>query len=195
MHEVKTDGKVVVFSHSPTVPILFLTNHSELGMIEKYCSAVRDKRESTFEPAVWTVWREGHNLVSADERLAALSGMLQWINHGTFITCRQQNVFLPYSERVREPFSTAPLGRAVLMGSELKAEVIRIKENQLGALHIDVQVYVGHVIPPSFSRLPSPKISTYRRYRTKQGCSGGSNGTAWHSTQPQLSSNSRCFYT
>ena len=142
LHAVETDGEPCVFTHRPTVPLLFLTNQSELGPIEQYesrCaeawaigSAGRGEDPEVVPPATWTVWREGHNLVSTQERFAALcgkqhsipalhnctvqpfcatwiaillgqclaqpsclTGTLSWIDHGTFITARSKNVYLP----------------------------------------------------------------------------------------------------
>lgn len=84
LHAVETDGEPCVFTHRPTVPLLFLTNQSELGSIEQYASrciealavesASVDRSPEVVPPATWTVWREGHNLVSAQERFAALYG-------------------------------------------------------------------------------------------------------------------------
>jgi hypothetical protein len=84
LHAVETDGEPCVFTHRPTVPLLFLTNQSELGPIEQYgsrCaearaigSAARGEVPEVVPPATWTVWREGHNLVSTQERFAALCG-------------------------------------------------------------------------------------------------------------------------
>eukprot|EP00966_Prymnesium_polylepis_P317312 7331220-Prymnesium_polylepis.1 len=102
IHEISTDGEPVVFTHRPLVPTVFLTNQSELGPINKYRDAVVSgaaaaaRGDGSFVlPALWEVWREGHNLVSGDERLAALSGLLSWIEHGTFITAHHKNVCLP----------------------------------------------------------------------------------------------------
>ena len=82
LHAVETDGEACVFTHRPTVPLLFLTNQSELGPIEQYESRCAlaiesvpvDGAPEVVPPATWTVWREGHNLVSTQERFAALFG-------------------------------------------------------------------------------------------------------------------------
>ena len=84
LHAIETDGEPCIFTHRPTVPLLFLTNQSELGPIEQYesrCaevlatkSAVVGEEPEMVPPATWTVWREGHNLVSTQERFAALCG-------------------------------------------------------------------------------------------------------------------------
>ena len=84
LHAVETDGEACIFTHRPTVPLLFLTNQSELGPIDQYesrCalateSAVPDGAPEVVPPATWTVWREGHNLVSTQERFAALFGKI-----------------------------------------------------------------------------------------------------------------------
>ena len=139
MHEVTTDGTPVEFTHTPLVPLLYLTNQSELGAIEKYRAGVR-RAAGEFEPAIWTVWREGHNLVSVDERLAAVSGLMYWIEYGTFITQRDQNIFLPYEARVGkdEQFTLPTLGLSELVSKkELRAPVIAAKA--CGSIWLDVQ--------------------------------------------------------
>jgi len=45
-------------------------------------------------PALWEVWREGHNLVSQDERVVAMNCLIDWANHSTFITGRKKNIFI-----------------------------------------------------------------------------------------------------
>ena len=47
-----TDGEPVVFTHRPIVPLIFLTNQSELGPIHKYVDAAREQPASVL-PAVW----------------------------------------------------------------------------------------------------------------------------------------------
>lgn len=45
-----------------------------------------DRELDIFLPALWEVWREGHNQVSQEERLAAWKSLKNWVEHGTFIT-------------------------------------------------------------------------------------------------------------
>ena len=134
--ENTTEGEdQVKFTHAPLVPALFLTNQSELGPIVRYLDTAKlaassAPRESSVAPALWEVWREGHNLVSSHERLAALSGLLSWLDHGTFITARHKNVYLP-ALHAASAISPA-LGRAKI---ELKGT--RRPSAQVAVVNID----------------------------------------------------------
>lgn len=95
------------FTYKPEFPILFLTNQSELGKIHAYIEGRKKKitkeyltttgvkeqiQKNTngeldlYLPALWEVWREGHNQVSQEERLASWKSLKNWVDHGTFIT-------------------------------------------------------------------------------------------------------------
>ena len=106
-------------------------------------------------PAVWEVWREGHNLVSSDERRAALEGMLAWIKHGTFITARAMNVFLPHDPRARlRNTRPQPLGGSLGPGSgrdgvALHCVCLGVCET-FGSLHVDAHAYAH----PTHMRVP-----------------------------------------
>jgi hypothetical protein len=84
--------------HAPQMPLLYLTNESELGAIEGYVNgvaAVRDAATGAADvavlPAVWTVERAGHNWTNERERFAAIVMLVRWIAYGTFITKRRAN--------------------------------------------------------------------------------------------------------
>jgi pimeloyl-ACP methyl ester carboxylesterase len=84
--------------HMPLVPILYLTNESELGPIRQYMSHVREKASSSegraagiVEPALWEVSRPGHNWTNQRERLSAIRHLIDWIKFGSFVTCRSKN--------------------------------------------------------------------------------------------------------
>ncbi len=50
--------------YSPRIPIIYLTNESELGPIESYVRKCKDRivgGEAAECPAIWTVSRAGHN--------------------------------------------------------------------------------------------------------------------------------------
>eukprot|EP00494_Astrolonche_serrata_P027912 UN28177 len=84
----------IELTYKPFIPILYLTNRSETSKIQDYAAkctknCLKNESESICPPAVWRVDREGHNWVNTDERLAALDGLLCWLQHGTFITKRK----------------------------------------------------------------------------------------------------------
>eukprot|EP01080_Neovahlkampfia_damariscottae_P008319 gene8319-143_t len=77
------------FQYNPQFPIIFLTNLSETGAIENYIEKCDKQNEDHIVlPALWTISREGHNLVTEDERYNAINHLAYWIKFQTFITCR-----------------------------------------------------------------------------------------------------------
>jgi len=131
------------FQHTPEIPVLYLTNQSELSYIQNYIDNTKaliaelktkpketkkeenssnkksdenssndnSKKSNVKEidpdhivvPALWEVWREGHNHVSQEERLAALKSLEEWIKHKTFITVRKQNVLIEGAPKGKRP--------------------------------------------------------------------------------------------
>eukprot|EP01063_Lacrimia_lanifica_P035233 TRINITY_DN6669_c0_g1_i1.p1 TRINITY_DN6669_c0_g1~~TRINITY_DN6669_c0_g1_i1.p1 ORF type:complete len:411 (+),score=124.59 TRINITY_DN6669_c0_g1_i1:58-1233(+) len=105
--KMNADDKATALLHAPVMPILYLTNESEMGPIEQYIANVQEMLESSPRersggvyagpdgehevvlPALWSVARAGHNWTNQDERYAAVQGLLNWVVHGTFITCRR----------------------------------------------------------------------------------------------------------
>jgi pimeloyl-ACP methyl ester carboxylesterase len=68
-------------NHRPQVPLLFLTNRSELDGPLAYVSApVVDP--ATPRPVLWRIGRDGHVNVNQRERLAALRALNAWIDGG-----------------------------------------------------------------------------------------------------------------
>jgi hypothetical protein len=88
------------FQYNPQYPIIFLTNLSETGVIEDYIEKCDKKNDPTIiTPALWTISREGHNLVTEDERYNAINHLAYWIKFQTFITCRytDRTIFRSFS--------------------------------------------------------------------------------------------------
>lgn len=93
-------GGEAPFSFCPEVPILFLTNVSETGPIRSYIESVRTSGcPDAILPALWEVYREGHNWTNAAERGKALANLVMWIDHKTFITRKTWQVTLPCGPR------------------------------------------------------------------------------------------------
>lgn len=72
-------GGAVSFTYEPRIPILFLTNRSELKGPEEY---VQNAAEAEVTPASWWVDRDGHVNVNDDERLAAIRALEQALDGG-----------------------------------------------------------------------------------------------------------------
>ncbi len=76
---VRNNSDAQKLNHDPQIPILFLTNQSELQAPQSY---VRKTANATVPPALWLVKRDGHVNVNDRERLAALHALNQFIETG-----------------------------------------------------------------------------------------------------------------
>jgi hypothetical protein len=66
---IEKEEEELEFTYKPYFPILYLTNDSELGFIEKYIekSNINNKNDETIcVPALWEISRSGHNLVNEE---------------------------------------------------------------------------------------------------------------------------------
>jgi len=81
------------FTYRPQIPVLYLTNQSEIEAPQYYVNQCRKKqgedpgsgeggREGVV-PAFWTVYRDGHCNVNTKERYQAVMAVDQWIRTGT----------------------------------------------------------------------------------------------------------------
>lgn len=66
-------------SLQPRRPLLLLANHSELSSSRGYVTAAA---KATFAPVLWTVARHGHANINSNEKLAALSALVRWVEEG-----------------------------------------------------------------------------------------------------------------
>jgi len=78
LNRVET-GRPGGFSHDPRIPLLFLTNQSELEGPGDYVTWAED---ATVPPALWRVGRDGHVNVNDRERLAALLALEHFVETG-----------------------------------------------------------------------------------------------------------------
>lgn len=109
---VKEDDPRLKLTHRPTIPILFLTNTSEIGPIKTYIANVTEQAEKDMKapsggdevkvPALHLVTREGHNwtnprgsspflsprsiLLILPERFRAFSTLVEWAFVGSLVT-------------------------------------------------------------------------------------------------------------
>lgn len=67
------------FSTRPKIPILFLTNSSELDGPKRYVQAAA---AAPVPPALWRVNRSGHVNLNQAEQQAALLGLVHWVETG-----------------------------------------------------------------------------------------------------------------
>jgi pimeloyl-ACP methyl ester carboxylesterase len=79
--DVREPGAAIELTHRPQIPLLFLTNQSELAGPQRYVTA--DATDPTAPRAVlFRVSRDGHVNVNQRERLAALRALDAWIERG-----------------------------------------------------------------------------------------------------------------
>jgi pimeloyl-ACP methyl ester carboxylesterase len=75
-------GATVGVSLRPHLPLLFLTNQSELGGPAAYVSSKIPRAAEDARPLLFRVSRDGHVNVNQRERLAALRALNIWLDHG-----------------------------------------------------------------------------------------------------------------
>lgn len=68
------------WSHAPRLPVLLLSNRSEIGPVLEYA---RLTRRAHPQPAVWVLERPGHVNLNVEERLAAVLAVADWVAVGT----------------------------------------------------------------------------------------------------------------
>lgn len=73
---VRDDSYPLALTHAPKIPLLFLTNRSELEGPADY---VAKAATAPVPPALWTVARDGHVNVNHAERAWAIDALVTWI--------------------------------------------------------------------------------------------------------------------
>jgi pimeloyl-ACP methyl ester carboxylesterase len=81
--DAKEDNMTVGLSLQPKLPIIFLTNQSELDGPKGYITAKVPANDLTVHPALFRVSRNGHVNVNQKERLVALRALNSWIDSGS----------------------------------------------------------------------------------------------------------------
>lgn len=77
--EAAGENGPLTWSHAPRLPLLFVSNRSELEPVRSY---VRSARRARPHPALWVLERDGHLNLNAAERRDAWSAMAAWIAGG-----------------------------------------------------------------------------------------------------------------
>ena len=81
VREYDENGQYLQFKHRPSIPMIYLTNSDETNIIEEYIE--KSLPNGGIKPALWTVFRNGHDNVNDDERTKSFDGLIEWINSGT----------------------------------------------------------------------------------------------------------------
>lgn len=102
--EVKPDSQALGahFTAKPEIPVLYLTNTSELDGPQAYVAAAT-AAEAPVVPALWKVERAGHVNLNLAEQRAALTALVDWAEGGQMDLEKDGTV-------VMNPASTAALG-------------------------------------------------------------------------------------
>jgi pimeloyl-ACP methyl ester carboxylesterase len=79
----------LILTHEPKIPILFLSNRSEISGPRAYVEAASN---APIPPVLWKVERDGHVNVNEPERLLAIDGMVGWMTAGTIEASRDITV-------------------------------------------------------------------------------------------------------
>jgi pimeloyl-ACP methyl ester carboxylesterase len=72
----------VAVSLQPQIPLLFLSNQTELVAPKAYVSAKIARPVANLHPVLFRVLRDGHVNVNQSERLAALRTLITWLDRG-----------------------------------------------------------------------------------------------------------------
>ena len=79
---MQESGSSLGVSLQPRLPLLFLTNQSELAGPAAYVTAKIPRDNAELRPVLFRVSRDGHVNVNQRERLAALRALNLWLDHG-----------------------------------------------------------------------------------------------------------------
>lgn len=80
--EVREPNTTVGLTLQPRIPLVFLTNQSELEGPRLYAAPKNPPDNLDLRPVVFRISRNGHGNVSQRERLAALRSLNAWLDHG-----------------------------------------------------------------------------------------------------------------
>lgn len=102
-------------SHTPQVPLLFLSNQNEAGAPRDYVQAASN---GPAVPALWTVARDGHVNITEAELTEAVHGLLKYIETGKIEP--NKDVTIPEAA----PASTATFDGAAALGTVTAVDAV-----------------------------------------------------------------------
>jgi len=135
----------------PQVPLIFLTNQSELDGPQAYVSAPSIDPD-TPRPVLWRISRDGHVNVNQQERLAALRALNAWIERGP--------------SALPEPGQGKPYFDATIAAQSLPSQVARHPDNRgFDARVVEVSAVYGNVFlnaqPGDFDAIGIGRMSRF----------------------------------
>lgn len=79
----------LALTHEPRIPILFLSNRSEISGPRAYVKATSN---APIPPVLWKIERDGHVNVNQRERLLVIDGLVGWVTAGSIEASRDITV-------------------------------------------------------------------------------------------------------
>lgn len=168
--QIREPGSTLGLTLRPQIPLLFLTNQSELEGPAKYVQA-ESERTPALKPALFRVSRDGHVNVNQGERLAALRAVNAWIDRGR--------------QALPPPAANAPFFDATVAPTPLPSRVVVHDDRQGFDAHvIEVSAIYGNVFidaqPADFAAVGIDRMAWFqlivgdRTFRTLHGRDFGS---------------------
>jgi pimeloyl-ACP methyl ester carboxylesterase len=74
--DIREADRPLVPTGAPRIPVIFLSNQSELAGPAAYVAGAAD---SPVAPALWTISRDGHVNLNQRERIRAIDGLIAWV--------------------------------------------------------------------------------------------------------------------
>jgi hypothetical protein len=164
--DVKENGATIGLSLQPKIPILFLTNQSELGGPRAYFSAAASRVGGELTPMVFRVSRDGHVNVNQRERLAAIRAMNLWLDHSR-AALPQPRDSAPFFDATVAPMPTPSTVSLHEDARGLDAKVIEVSA-VYGNLFIDAQpadLAAAGIMPGAWFELSVGE----QKFRTRYG--------------------------
>ncbi len=121
---IQEEGKEIKLTHAPQIPILYLTNQSELKRPQDYIAAYKDGK---FEPVLWKVSRNGHCNTNDKEEMEAFEALVKYAETGEIENNREILIEM-----------TAGPSKAVFRNGKAYAEVLSA-DKAFGNVYVDLR--------------------------------------------------------
>jgi pimeloyl-ACP methyl ester carboxylesterase len=133
---IKEPGSTLAPSGQPKIPLLFLTNQSELDGPAAYVAAAT-RTAPALQPVLFRVSRDGHVNVNQSERLLALRALETWLDSGR-ASLPAPAAGAPYFDATVAP---APVASQVVPAADARGFTARVTEVSAvyGNVFIDAQ--------------------------------------------------------
>ncbi|HAQ61422.1 TPA: hypothetical protein DCR49_05400 [Candidatus Delongbacteria bacterium] len=121
---MQEENKKIELTHAPQIPILFLTNQSELKKPQDYIAQYKGVK---FEPVLWKVKRDGHCNTNGKEELEAFEALVKYADTGS----------IEKEKELLIEMSAGP-SKAVFRNGKAYAEVLSV-DKAYGSVYLDLR--------------------------------------------------------